>query len=53
MSWAFLQCQKMYGPQQSYVQILQNTRQLLEQNYSQVPQLSAGMDFALEQPMWL
>ena len=50
MSWAFLQVmQNSYG-NQSYVDILRNTRGLLQQNYSQVPQLSCGQQIDLNQP---
>lgn len=44
MSWAFLECMKMYGPNQSYIQVLQNTRQILKGRYSQIPQLSVGYE---------
>ncbi|KAI7285734.1 metacaspase [Hortaea werneckii] len=44
MSWAFLNSMKEYGPQQTFVQVLQHTRQLLKGNYAQVPQLSVGAD---------
>ncbi|KAK1815974.1 hypothetical protein LTR12_009666 [Friedmanniomyces endolithicus] len=42
MSWAFLESMKQYGVQQSYMQVLQNTRQILKGRYQQVPQLSVG-----------
>jgi len=44
MSWAFLECMKQYGPNQSYIQVLQNTRQILAGRYSQIPQLSVGYE---------
>ena len=44
MSWAFLQCMKEFGPDQSYIQVLQNTRTILKGRYSQVPQLSVGYE---------
>ncbi|GAB1738094.1 hypothetical protein NU219Hw_g2629t2 [Hortaea werneckii] len=44
MSWAFLNSMKEYGPQQTFVQVLQHTRQLLKGNYAQVPQLSVGYE---------
>jgi len=48
MSWAFLQT--MYqNPQQTYAQVLASTRGLLQNKYSQVPQLSVGDRFSLEQ----
>ncbi|KAI7184370.1 hypothetical protein KC316_g6852 [Hortaea werneckii] len=48
MSWAFLNSMKEYGQQQTFVQVLQHTRQLLKGNYAQVPQLSVGRD--VDQP---
>ncbi|KAJ9655482.1 hypothetical protein H2198_005668 [Neophaeococcomyces mojaviensis] len=51
MSWAFLETMKRdYQWNISYVQLLQNTRELLQQNYSQVPQLSCGYSFDLNRP---
>ncbi|KXT01407.1 hypothetical protein AC579_279 [Pseudocercospora musae] len=44
MSWAFLECMKQFGPRQSYIQVLQNTRQILRGRYQQVPQLSVGYE---------
>lgn len=44
MSYAFLQTMKQYGPQQSYIQVLQNTRAVLQGKYTQVPQLSVGYE---------
>ena len=44
MSWAFLECMKTYGLRQSYIQVLQNTRQILKGRYEQVPQLSVGFE---------
>ncbi|KAI7564220.1 hypothetical protein KC343_g5577, partial [Hortaea werneckii] len=44
MSWAFLNSMKEFGPQQTFVQVLQHTRQLLKGNYAQVPQLSVGYE---------
>ncbi|EME49706.1 hypothetical protein DOTSEDRAFT_164323 [Dothistroma septosporum NZE10] len=44
MSWAFLECMKQYGLRQSYIQVLQNTRQILKGRYQQVPQLSVGFE---------
>ncbi|KAI6831992.1 metacaspase [Hortaea werneckii] len=44
MSWAFLNSMKEYGPQQTFVQVLQHTRQLLKGSYAQVPQLSVGYE---------
>lgn len=52
MSWAFLQTMKHSGDQ-SYLQILQNTRHTLKQKYTQVPQLSVGSMMDLNQPMYL
>ncbi|KAK3066817.1 hypothetical protein LTR53_016670 [Teratosphaeriaceae sp. CCFEE 6253] len=44
MSWAFLETMREYGPRQSYVQVLQNTREVLRGRYQQVPQLSVGFE---------
>nr|POF04585.1 metacaspase-1 [Quercus suber] len=50
MSWAFLECMKM-GTNQSYIQVLQNTRQILRGRYQQVPQLSVGYEQDLNYPI--
>lgn len=42
---------KEFGPQQSFIQVLQNTRQLLKGNYEQVPQLSVGYEQDLNCPI--
>ncbi|KAF1916543.1 peptidase C14, caspase domain-containing protein [Ampelomyces quisqualis] len=48
MTWAFLECMKK-EENPSYAQTLQLTRRLLdESNYTQIPQLSCGMDIDLE-----
>ncbi|TKA77890.1 hypothetical protein B0A55_03336 [Friedmanniomyces simplex] len=44
MSWAFLESMRQYGVQQSYMQVLQNTREILKGRYQQVPQLSVGYE---------
>lgn len=44
MSWAFLETMRKNGPQQTYIEVLQNTRQLLKGRYEQVPQLSVGKE---------
>lgn len=44
MSWAFLESMREFGPNQSYIQVLQNTRQILKGRYQQVPQLSVGYE---------
>lgn len=44
MSWAFLECMKQFGTQQSYIQVLTRTRQILAGRYQQVPQLSVGYE---------
>ncbi|QIX01897.1 hypothetical protein AMS68_007414 [Peltaster fructicola] len=44
MSWAFLESMKRYGTGQSYLQVLQNTRQILADKYTQIPQLSVGYE---------
>jgi hypothetical protein len=53
MSWAFLETmKKMANP--TYLQALQDTRYNLRQsNYTQVPQLSIGIEINLEQPLAL
>lgn len=53
MSWAFLECMK-HTPNPTYLQTLQMTRQILGQSrYTQVPQLSVGVEFDLETPLWM
>ncbi|KUI59250.1 Metacaspase-1 [Cytospora mali] len=52
MSWAFIGTMRE-NPELSYVQVLQNTRQALMDNYSQVPQLSCGGHYDLDQPLLL
>jgi len=37
--------------QMSYIDILTNSRALLKQQYSQIPQLSCGYQFDLNKPM--
>ncbi|KAF2716690.1 peptidase C14 [Polychaeton citri CBS 116435] len=51
MSWAFLECMRRFGPRQSYIEVLQNTRQLLQGRYTQVPQLSVGFEQDLNAPI--
>ncbi|RMZ80784.1 hypothetical protein DV737_g2868, partial [Chaetothyriales sp. CBS 132003] len=52
MSDAFLRVMKTdVDWNYSYVRILQGTREILQQNYSQVPQLSCGYQFDLNRPM--
>jgi len=50
MSWSFLQVMES-NPNPSYVEVLQNTRQLLKQRYQQVPQLSVGDRVDINQPL--
>lgn len=52
MSWAFIGTMRE-TPELSYVQVLQRTRQALMDNYSQVPQLSCGGHYDLDQPLML
>ncbi|KAJ4299937.1 hypothetical protein N0V90_005184 [Kalmusia sp. IMI 367209] len=48
MTWAFLQIMKS-GSTPTYAQTLQMTRKLLDQsNYTQIPQLSSGIEIDLE-----
>ncbi|QKX58252.1 uncharacterized protein TRUGW13939_05373, partial [Talaromyces rugulosus] len=48
MSWAFMNVMRE-NPEQSYIEVLQNTRHLLQQHYSQIPQLSVGGEYDLDQ----
>jgi hypothetical protein len=48
MSWAFITTMRS-SPQQSYINILQSTRQMLKQKYEQIPQLSVGGEYDLNQ----
>lgn len=52
MSWAFLESMKAYG-NQTYIQILQNTRGMLRQKYTQTPQMSVGYVMDLDQPFYV
>jgi hypothetical protein len=53
MSWSFLESMRRYG-NQSYLQILQNTRGLLRASrYSQIPQLSVGQMMDLNQMLFI
>jgi len=52
MSWAFLETMRTYG-NQTYIQVLQNTRGLLKQRYTQIPQLSVGDMMDLNQPFYV
>ena len=53
MSWSFLESMHRYG-NQTYLQILQNTRGLLKaSHYSQIPQLSVGQMMDLNQPLFI
>jgi len=51
MSWAFLEVMRHNNGQMNYVQVLQQTRSLLKGRYSQIPQLSCGDKFDLNQPI--
>ena len=51
MSWAFLESMRECGPQQSFVQVLRNTRRILKGRYQQVPQLSVGYEQELNVPI--
>jgi len=48
MSWAFIKTMRE-NPQATYVQVLQRTRGLLSGKYSQIPQLSVGDQYNLNQ----
>ena len=53
MTWAFLEMMKR-DPNPSYIQTLQDTRTVLRgSHYKQVPQLSVGVQFDLNQPLRL
>lgn len=52
MSWAFISAMRESdnaGERLSYLSLLTNTRQLLQDNYSQIPQLSCDGEFDLDQ----
>ena len=48
MSYAFLETMRKHGTKQSYIQVLQNTRQVLKGQYTQIPQLSVGYEQDLD-----
>jgi len=52
MSWAFLKvmAEAGEGGNLSYLQVLQNTRGLLQGTYTQIPQLSLGYEMDLNEP---
>ncbi|KAI1306373.1 peptidase C14, caspase domain-containing protein [Xylaria venustula] len=52
MSWALVRTLRDY-PEQSYIEVLQNTREELARNYSQIPQLSCSGRFDLDQALVL
>ncbi|TGJ83948.1 hypothetical protein E0Z10_g4791 [Xylaria hypoxylon] len=52
MSWALMRTLRE-NPEQSYINILQSTREELAQNYSQIPQLSCSGRFDLDQVLVL
>jgi hypothetical protein len=52
MSWAFLESMRVYG-NQTYIQVLQNTRGVLKERYTQIPQLSVGDLMDLDQAMYV
>ena len=49
MSWAFLKTMGEGGVNQSYIEVLQNTRAALKGKYTQVPQLSVQHEVDLNQ----
>lgn len=51
MSYAFLESMKRHGPDQTYTQVLGNTRQVLKGKYTQVPQLSVQHPENLDMPI--
>lgn len=52
MSWGLLTTLEQQ-PQQTYAQILQNTRNLLLGKYTQIPQLAVGAETNMDIPMVL
>ncbi|KAI2642720.1 peptidase C14, caspase domain-containing protein [Xylaria nigripes] len=52
MSWGLVRTLRE-NPEQSYINILQNTREELARNYSQIPQLSCSGRFDLDQALVL
>ncbi|KAJ5907408.1 hypothetical protein N7495_000090 [Penicillium taxi] len=52
MSWAFLAFMRK-SQQPSYIEVLQQTRQLLQSKFSQIPQLSVGGKYDINQPVYL
>ncbi|KAF7713870.1 Metacaspase [Penicillium ucsense] len=50
MSWAFIRTMK-HNPRQTYIEVLQSTRGMLKEKYSQIPQLSVGGRYDLNQPV--
>ena len=52
MSWAFLETMRVYG-NQTYIQVLQNTRGLLKPRYTQIPQMSVGDLLDLNQAFYV
>lgn len=52
MSWGLLTTLQQQ-PNQTYAQILQNTRQLLLGKYTQIPQLAVGAQTNMDLPMVL
>ncbi|CEJ55153.1 hypothetical protein PMG11_01428 [Penicillium brasilianum] len=52
MSWAFINTMRS-NPRQSYIEVLQTTRGLLQSKYSQIPQLAVGGKYDLNQPVYV
>lgn len=50
MSYAFIKTMRE-NPNQSYIEVLQNTRVELAQKFRQIPQLSVGGEYNLRQPV--
>lgn len=53
MSWAFLKTMREHGPSQTWIEVLQHTRENLKGKYTQVPQLSVGYEQDLDQKIVL
>jgi hypothetical protein len=51
MSWAFISAIKA-NPKQSYVELLNSVRDVLEEKYTQKPQLSCSHPLGKSLPRW-
>lgn len=53
MSFAFIKAMSVNGGQHSYLTLLQNVRVILQQQYSQKPQLSTGHPMDMNRPFFM